>query len=79
MKAPQQKTHAHRHGGNHPIIIAVALKIDAQHRRARDAAESAFAAGELGPAVANGKEQRGQSQRQQREIDAAPPQDQCAG
>jgi hypothetical protein len=65
MKTPEQETDSHRERSNHPIIVAVALKIETQHRRARDAAESAFAARKLGPAIADGKKQRCQSQRQQ--------------
>ena len=79
VKAPEQVADGEAERGDQPVVGPVALEVDAEHGRARDAAEPALAAGELGPAIGDREQQRGQRQRQQREVDAAPAQDQRAG
>ncbi len=79
VEAPEQEGDDEPDGGNDPVVDRVALEVQAEHGRARDAAETALAAGELRPAIADREQERGQRQRQEREIDAAPAQDQRAG
>src|SRR5262249_59568797 len=78
-EAQEQVASRHPDCGDGPVVGAIGFEIEAQHARSRDATQSALAASELGPAVADGEEERGQSEREQGEIDAAPPQDQRTG
>ena len=78
VKAPEQDADCQSDRGDHPVIVGVTLEIDAEHGRSRDAAKSALAARELGPAEGDREQERGERQRQQRKIDAAPAQDQRA-
>ena len=57
----------------------VGFEIEVEHRRAGHAAQSALAAGELSPAVSDGEQKRSQCEREQREINPAPPENQRAG
>src|SRR5262249_7464341 len=79
VEAPEQVTHRHADRRDDPIVGVVGFEIEAEHRRAGHAAQPALAAGELGPAVADGEQERGQRQREQRKINAAPPQYQRSG
>ena len=54
------------------------LEVERADRRPHDAAQTRLAAGKRGPAKRDGEGQRRQGQRQQREINAAPAQDQKA-
>ena len=79
VEAPEQVTHGHADRRDDPIVDVVGFEIELEHRRAGHAAQSALASGELGPAVTDGEQQRGQGKREQREIDAAPPENQRSG
>jgi hypothetical protein len=76
VKAEQEGAHGEADRGHHPVIGPVGAQIEAEGPRAHHAAEPALAARERGPAIGDGEEHRGQRERQEREIDAAPPQDQ---
>ena len=62
-----------------PIVGVIGFEIEVEHSRAGHAAQSAVASGELGPAVTDGEQKRGQREREQREINAAPAENQRAG
>ena len=64
--------------GDEPVVDPRAVEIDAEHDRAHDAAKPALAAGHGGPAERDGEQHRGEREREQREIDAAPAQDEKA-
>ena len=78
MEAPQQDQHREGDGGDEPVIDGRGFQIEAEQRRPGDAAEPVLAAGDVGPAKRHRVQHRRQRQRQQREVDAAPPQDQKA-
>jgi hypothetical protein len=56
MESVQQIAHPHAKYGDGRIVGPVPLQVDAEHGRTGDAAEPALATGELGPAIADGKE-----------------------
>ena len=64
VEAPKQVTSRRRDCGDGPVVGGIGFEIEPQHVRAGDATQSAFAAGELGPAIADGEEERGQSERE---------------
>jgi len=70
--------HQERDCRDEPVIGRRGFQIEAEQRRAGDAAKPVLTAGNFRPAKRNRIEHRRQRQRQQREIDAAPPQDQIA-
>ena len=76
MEAPQQDQHQECDAGDKPVIDGRGFQVEAEQRRPRDAAKAVLAAGDVGPAERHRIEHRRQRQRQQREIDAAPSQDQ---
>ena len=78
MEAPKQDQHQERYACDKPVIDGRGFQVEAEQRRACDAAKSVLAAGHFGPAKRHRIKHRRERQRQQREIDAAPPQDQEA-
>ncbi len=76
MEAPQQDQHQERDGRHEPVIDGRGFQVEAEQRWPRDAPQAVLAAGHFGPAKRHRIQHRGECQRQQREIHAAPPQDQ---
>ena len=76
METPEQDQDQEGDCRDEPVIIGGGFQVEAEQRRPRDAAEAVLAAGHVGPSERHGVQHRRQRQRQQREIDAAPPQDQ---
>ena len=79
VEAPEQVTHPHADCRDGPIVGVIGFEIEVEHRRAGHAAQSALASGELGPSVPDGEQKRSQREREQREINAAPAENQCSG
>ena len=78
VETPQQQQHREGDGRDEPVISRLRIEIKSEDRRADDAADAVLAAGHIGPAERHGVKHRRQRQRQQREIDPAPPQDEKA-
>jgi hypothetical protein len=78
VKAPEQVADGEADRRDHAVIRPVIFEVDAEHARARHSSEPALAAGELGPAIGNGEQQRGERQREQREVDSATAQNERA-
>ena len=55
VKAPEHVANGHPDRRNCPIVDAIGFEIEAEYVRSRDAAQAAFTARELGPAVADGE------------------------
>ena len=71
----QQIEHAEAEHGDDDVIVQRIVEAERPDAAALQAAEAVLAAGHRGPAEGDGVGQRRQRQRQQREIDAAPAQD----
>ncbi len=78
MEAPQQHQHREGDGRNEPVVSALGIEVESENRRTNDTADAILAAGHIGPAERYGIKHRRQCQRQQREVHAAPPQDEKA-
>ncbi len=76
VEAPQQDQHQERNRRHEPVIDGRGFQVEAEQRRPGDAAEAVLAAGHFGPAERHRIQHCRKRQRQQREIHAAPPQDQ---
>ncbi len=74
-EAPQGDQHREGDAGHRGVVGAGLL----QRRPAVQVPDAVLAAGEVGPPERDGVEHRREGERQEREVDAAPPQDQAAG
>ncbi len=78
VEAPQEPHHQEGDYCDQDVVVDPAVETQAEVARPGDAAEAVLAAGHRGPAEGDDVEHRRQGERQQREIDAAPAQDQHA-
>ena len=76
--APDQDGGEEHDDRGHDVERGLIVEIDAQQVGPGDAAEAVLAAGERGPAVDDVEGHRGEREREQREVDAAPAQDEEA-
>ena len=76
--AQQSVQHAERNQGDQDVVGQRIVEIDGPDAAALQAAEAVLAAGHLAPAEGDGVGERRQRQRQQREIHAAPAQDEAS-
>ncbi len=76
--AQQAVQHAERDQGDDRVVDERVVEGDRTDAAAREAAETVLAAGDLGPAEGDGVGERRERERQQREVHAAPTQDEDA-